>query len=85
MTSQNEAGDRPELPEEALDGLMDTFSIVRKNDEKTHGEYCTKRVAVEIYDAMSEAARTGKAYQTRLDPRVAHPDTRPAAEERGAR
>jgi hypothetical protein len=58
--------------------VMDTFPIVRKNDEKVHGEYRTKRVILEIYDAMAEAARTGKPYQTRLDPppadpRVAHP------------
>ena len=72
------------------DYVMDTFPIVRKNDEKAHGEYRTKRVILEIYDAMAEAARTGKPYQSRLDPppadpRVAHPDTRPAAEKKGAR
>ncbi len=70
--------------------VMDTFSIVRNNDEKAHREYRTKRVILEIYDAMAEAARTGKPYQTRLDPppadpRVAHPDTRPAAEKNGQR
>jgi hypothetical protein len=62
--------------------VLDTFPIVRRNDEKAHGEYRTKRVILEIYDAMVEAVRTGKAYQTRLDPppadpRVAHPDQRP--------
>ncbi len=62
---------------------MDTFPIVRKNDEKAHGEYRTKRAILEIYDAMAEAARTRKAYETRLDPppadaRVAHADTRGA-------
>jgi hypothetical protein len=65
------------------DYVMDTFPIVRKHDEKAHGEYRTKRVILEIYNAMAEAARTGKPYQTRLDPppadpRVAHPaSTRP--------
>jgi hypothetical protein len=63
--------------------ILDTFPIVRKNDEKAHGEYRTKRVILEIYDAMAEASRTGRPYQTRLDPppadpRVAHPDTRGA-------
>lgn len=58
--------------------VMDTFPIVRKNDEKAHGEYRSKRVILEIYDAMAEASRTGKPYETRLDPppadpRVAHP------------
>ena len=60
---------------------MDTFPIVRKNDEKVHREYRTKRVILEIYDEMAVAARTGQPYVTRLDsppadPRVAHPDRR---------
>jgi hypothetical protein len=58
--------------------ILDTFPIVRKHDEATHGEYRTKRVILEIYDAMTEATRTGRTYSTRLDPppadpRVAHP------------
>ena len=60
------------------DYVMDSFPIVRKNDERAHGEYRTKRVILEIYDAMAEAARNGKPYLTLLDPppadpRVAHP------------
>lgn len=48
---------------------MDTFPIVRRKDEeKFAGDYRTKRVILEIYDAMSESLRTGRAYQTRLDP-----------------
>jgi len=74
-----------DLSRDDTDYVMDTFPIVRKNDEKAHGEYRTKRVILEIYDAMGEATRTGKPYQTYLDPppadpRVAHPDTRLAAE-----
>ena len=58
--------------------ILDTFPIVRKNNEKAHGEYRTKRVILEVYDAMAGAARTGVPYVTRLDPppadpRVAHP------------
>jgi hypothetical protein len=58
--------------------ILDTFPIVCKNDEKAHGEYRTKRVILEIYDAMALAAHTGQPYATRLapppaDPRVAHP------------
>jgi hypothetical protein len=69
------------LSRDDSDYVMDTFPIVRKHDEKAHGEYRTKRVILEIYDAMAEAARTGVAYVTRLDPpaadpRVAHVDTR---------
>lgn len=59
---------------------MDTFPIVRKNDEKVHSESRPKRLILEVYDAMAEAARTGTPYQTRLDPppaapRIAHPGT----------
>ncbi len=36
--------------------VMDTFPIVRKHDEKAHGEYRTKRVILEIYDEMMRAS-----------------------------
>lgn len=47
-------------------------------DESQSGEYCPKRVILEIYDAMQSASGTGKPYRTRLDPppvgpRVTHP------------
>jgi hypothetical protein len=66
------------LSRDDTDYVMDTFPIVRKNDEKAHNEYRTKRVILDIYDAMAEATRAGQPYQTRLDPppadpRVAHP------------
>ena len=38
-----------------------------------HGEYCTKRVILEIYDEMRRAMETGEPYQTRLDPPPADP------------
>jgi hypothetical protein len=52
---------------------MDTFPIVRRNDEAAHGEYRTKRVILEIYDEMAQAIRTARPYQTRLDPPPADP------------
>jgi hypothetical protein len=57
--------------------ILDTFPIVRRKDEEKHGEYRTKRVILEVYDALSEAIRTGQAYQTRLatppaDPGAVH-------------
>ncbi len=60
------------------DYVLDTFPIVRKHDEKEHGEFRTKRLVLEAYDALAEAARTGRAYVSRLtpppaDPQVAHP------------
>lgn len=47
---------------------MDTFATVRDNDYAVYGEYRTKRVILEIYDAMAEAIRTGRPYETLLDP-----------------
>ena len=47
--------------------------IVRRKDEKKHGEYRTKRVILEIYDEMAEAMRSGTPYKTRLDPPPADP------------
>jgi hypothetical protein len=46
---------------------------VQSREEEEHGEYRTKRVILEIYDAMAEAQRTGLPYQTRLDPPPADP------------
>jgi hypothetical protein len=66
------------LARDDADYVLDTFPIVRRNDEKAHGEYRTKRLVLEAYDAMAEAARTGRPYTTPLDPppadpRAAHP------------
>jgi hypothetical protein len=57
--------------------ILDTFPIVRRKDEAEHGEYRTKRVILEIYDAMSAGASIAD-YKTRLDPppadlRCCHP------------
>ncbi len=51
--------------------IMETFPIVKRKDEAAHGEYRTKRVILEIYDAMQQAIDTGQAYQTLVDPQPA--------------
>ncbi|KWX08628.1 restriction endonuclease, partial [Carbonactinospora thermoautotrophica] len=48
--------------------IMDTFPIVRRKDEEKFGEYRTKRLILEIYDAMAKAIETGEPYRTVLDP-----------------
>ncbi|WP_416673603.1 hypothetical protein [Egbenema bharatensis] len=48
--------------------IPQTFPIVKRKDEQKHGHYRTKDKILEIYDAMSEAMKTGKPYQTLLDP-----------------
>ena len=67
-------------PRSAVDYVLDTFPIVRRKDEEKYdGDFRTKRVILEIYDAMQDAMRRGQPYQTRLDPppadpRCCHPD-----------
>ena len=66
------------LTREELAYVLGTFPIVRRRDERAYGEYRTKRMILEVFDAMDEAERTGVPYQTRLDPppadpRVTHP------------
>lgn len=51
---------------------METFLIMKRNDEERfNGDYRTKRVILEIYDAMAGAFRTDHPYQTCLDPPAA--------------
>jgi hypothetical protein len=45
-------------PREAVAYILDQFPIVRRKDQERFGEYRTKRVILEIYDAMQEAMRT---------------------------
>ncbi len=70
------------IPRDDVDYIMDTFPIVRRNDEQAYGEYRTKRVILEIYDQMARAMATGQPYATRLspppaDPAISHPDDPP--------
>lgn len=58
---------------EHVDYIMETFPIVKRKDMEKFGEYCTKRVILEIYDAMQKAIETGEPYHTRLDPPPADP------------
>ncbi|MFV2008443.1 MULTISPECIES: Eco57I restriction-modification methylase domain-containing protein [unclassified Micromonospora] len=51
-----------------VDYIMETFKVVREKDERAHGEFRTKRLILERYDAMADAIRTGTPYQTPLDP-----------------
>ncbi|GAB2841027.1 N-6 DNA methylase [Streptomyces deserti] len=48
--------------------VMETFHVVKNEDEAAHGTYRTKNLILDIYDRMAEAKRTGTAYQTILDP-----------------
>jgi hypothetical protein len=56
-----------------VDYIMETFPIVKHKDKAQFGEYRTKRVILEIYDAMQNAIDASETYGTLLDPPPADP------------
>lgn len=48
--------------------ILDTFKVMRGRDEKAYGEFRTKRLILETYDAMRKAIDSSVAFQTALDP-----------------
>jgi len=60
-------------PRRAVACIMETFPIVKKRDEREHGTYRSKELILEVYDNMNRAIKTGKPYQTILDPPAADP------------
>ena len=58
--------------------IMETFSITDSRDRVIHGDFRSKRLILERYDAIAQAASMGTEYQTVLkpppaDPMCAHP------------
>ena len=43
--------------------VMDTFPIVKRNDEAVFGTYRTKDLVLSAYDAMAQAKSSGRTYQ----------------------
>ncbi|MFH1296730.1 MAG: hypothetical protein ABIJ04_05590 [Bacteroidota bacterium] len=60
-------------PRHAVDYIMETFPIVKRRDIAQYGEYRTKNLILEIYDAMQRAKESGTPYQTILEPPPADP------------
>jgi hypothetical protein len=61
-----------------VDYVMDTFPITRRREEQQFNEYRTKRIILEVYEAMANAQLAGVPYQSQLnpppaDPRCCHP------------
>ncbi len=56
-----------------VDYIMESFWVVRQKDERQYGDYRTKLLILQCYDAMAQAIATGQAYQTLLDPPPADP------------
>jgi hypothetical protein len=56
-----------EVRRDDLDYIMETFPIVKRKDVAAHGEYRTKRMILEIYDAMAVAEANGVPYASPFD------------------
>lgn len=56
--------------------IMNTFPIVRRDDEKRFGEFRTKRLILEHYDRIAEAKERGEPFETTLNPPPADPSLR---------
>jgi hypothetical protein len=61
------------LDREETSYVLDSFDIVQRNEEKEFGEYHSKRLILERYDAMRRAVEIGERYETPLDPPPADP------------
>lgn len=53
--------------------ILDNFPVLRRSEERTHGEYRTRRVILEIFHEMEDAIRSTEPYKSRLDPRPGAP------------
>jgi hypothetical protein len=56
-----------------VDYIMVTFPIVESKDVAKHGEFRTKQLILEAYDAMATTSTDGTPYDTVLDPAPADP------------
>lgn len=64
--------------------ILDSFTVLRKYEERDYREFRTKRLVLTAYDAMAKAKELGIAYATPLsplpaDPSLSHPTSTTAA------
>ena len=48
--------------------ILDTFPVLQRSEKREHGEYRTKRVVLETYDALAAAAAKSMPYDSPLGP-----------------
>ena len=56
------------LNKEQAEWILDSFTVLRKYEERDHGEFRTKRLVLTSYDAMAKAKASDAAYETPLSP-----------------
>lgn len=68
------------IAREDLKYVLESFPIVRRKDEAEYGEYQTKRLILEVFDALQHAIDTGVPYRSPLNPQPGHGPRHPAKE-----
>ena len=53
--------------------LIDSFTVLRKYEERDFDEFRTKRLVLEVYDEIELGKQLERPYQTRLEPGPADP------------
>jgi hypothetical protein len=66
------------LERDEVEHVMESFGVLRDNEQSELGEFCTRRLILGRYDAMADAARTSTPYQTILDSPPGHGPRHPA-------
>ncbi len=56
------------LSRDDADYILGTFEVLARAETRTHGEFRTRRVVLECYDALAQAAATGRPYLSPLGP-----------------
>lgn len=56
------------LDRDQSEWILDSFTVLRKYEERDFGEFRTKRLVLTAYDAMARAKSSGVPYETPLSP-----------------
>ena len=60
------------LARDEAEHVLDSFPVIRRYEERDLGEFRTKRLVLESYDAMAAAAASGVPWRGALDPAPGH-------------
>jgi len=69
-----------DLDKKQAEWILDSFTVLRKYEERDHGGFRTKQLVMAAYDAMEKAKEVDTVYETLLipppaDPGLCHPTT----------
>ncbi|MGX4653009.1 Eco57I restriction-modification methylase domain-containing protein [Micromonospora sp. SCSIO 07396] len=67
------------LARDEVEHVLDSFTVFRQREERTHGEYRTKHLILDRYDAMTRTIRSGQPFVSPLAPAPGHGPRHPVA------